>query len=85
MRTRPLNTPGCGALVVMLMTPAEVVRPNRVPWGPFSTSTRETSNKSAMLALPWLTWSTTIPTEPTAPALKVWVPMPRIEPPPPVF
>ncbi len=35
--------------------------------------------------MPWLTWSTTMPTEPTAPGEKVWVPMPRIEPPPPVF
>ena len=38
-----------------------------------------------MLALPWLTPSTTTPTEATAPAEKVWVPMPRIDPPPPVF
>ena len=67
------------------MTPADVVRPNSVPCGPLSTSIRLMSNRSEILALPWLTWSTTTPTDATAPAEKVWVPMPRIDPPPPVF
>ena len=85
VRTRAAKPVGAGAVVVMLMTPADVGRPNSVPCGPLSTSIRLTSNRSEILALPWLTWSTTTPTDATAPAEKVWVPMPRIDPPPPVF
>ncbi len=46
-----------GASVVMLTTPADAALPNRVLWGPRSTSTCWTSTRAAKAAA-WKAWGT---------------------------
>src|SRR3546814_19633604 len=71
---------GSGALVTILMTPAEEFRPKSVPCGPDRTSTRATSKSwgGVVDPEPSDTLSTTTPTLPSEDREKPTLPLPRM-------
>ena len=70
----------CGLAVTMLIAPAETFFPNRVDWGPRSTSMRSTSGRSSSAdeVRERKTPSTNTPTELSIPSLPLPLPKPRM-------